>query len=63
MECPGIFLHEIQAKLIAKFGVTVSIATICRMLKYMGCSRQVIQHIPVQRSDELRAKFMAEISI
>ena len=29
----------------------------------MGCSRQVIQHIAIQRSDELRAKFMADLSI
>ena len=62
-ENPGIYLHEIQAKLLAKFGVTVSIATICRTLKFMGCTRQVIKHIAVQRSEELRAKFMAEISV
>ena len=29
----------------------------------MGCSRQAILHIPVQRSDEMGAKLMAEISI
>lgn len=60
---PGIYLHEVQAKLLAKFGVTVGCSTICKTLKYMGCSRQVIQHIAIQRSEELRAKFMAEISI
>ena len=63
LETPGIYLHELQAKLLARFGVTVGVATICRTLKYMGCTRQVIQHIPVQRSEELRAKFMAEISV
>ena len=64
---PGIYLHEVQAKLLAQFGVTVGVATICRTLKFMGCTRQVIQHInvhvPVQRSEELRAKFMADISV
>lgn len=59
---PGIYLHEIQAKLLARFGVTVSISTICKTLKFMGCSRQVIQHVAIQRNDKLRAKFMAEIS-
>ena len=63
LENPGIYLHEVQAKLLARFGVTVGVATICRTLKFMGCTRQVIQHIPVQRSEELRAKFMADISM
>ena len=63
MENPGIYLHEIQDRLFTIFGVNVGISTICKTLKFMGCSRQVIQHIPVQRSDEMRAKFMAEISI
>ena len=29
----------------------------------MGCSRQVIQHVALQRNDECRAKFMAEVSV
>ena len=60
---PGIYLHEIQSKFLARFGVTVAVSTICRTLKFMGCTRQVIQHIAVQRSDELRAKFMADVSV
>ena len=61
---PGIYLHEIQSKLLARFGVAVTVATIiCRALKFMGCTRQDIQHIAVQRSDELRAKFMADVSV
>ena len=63
LQNPGIYLHEIQDRLLARFGVTVSIATICRTLQFMGCTRQVIQHIPVQRSEELRAKIMARISM
>ena len=59
----GIYLSEIQQKLQNHFGVSVSAATICRTLKFMGCTRQVIQHIALQRSDECRAKFMAEISM
>lgn len=63
LESPGIYLHKVQANFFALFGVTINTATICRTLKFMGCTRQVIQHIPVQRSEELRAKFMAEISV
>ena len=60
---PGIYLSEIRAKLISKFGVPVDVATICRTLKFMGCTRQVIQRIALQRSEEMRAKFMAEVSM
>ena len=44
------------------FGFTVSVPTICRTLKFMGCSRQVIRQVAIQRSDDLRAKFMGETS-
>ena len=60
LSCPGIYLGEI---LFAKFGVSVDVTTICRTLKYMGCTRQVIQRISLQRSEEMRAKFMAEVSV
>ena len=60
---PGIYLREIQASLISRFGVTVDVSTICRTLKFMGCTRQVIQRVALQRSDERRAKFMAEVSV
>ena len=35
----------------------------CRTLKLMGCSRQAMHRVPLQRSDDLRAKFMAHVSI
>ena len=41
----------------------VSAPTICRTLKAMGCSRQRIQYIALQCSEECRARYMAEISI
>ena len=59
----GIYMQEVQDKLEAMFGVTVSLSTLCRTLKYMGCTRQVVQLIALQRSDECRAKFMGEISV
>jgi transposase len=59
---PGIYLGEIQATLVSKFGVTIDVSTICRTLKFMGCTRQVIQRVALQRSDDQRAKFVAEVS-
>ena len=59
----GIYLSEIQEKLQEEFGVVVSAPTICRTLKLMGCSRRVIRHVALQRSDALRAQFMSKISV
>ena len=60
---PGIYLHELQHKLQEAFGVRVHVSTICRTLKFMGCTRQVIRHVALQQSEAMRAKFMAEVSI
>ena len=60
IENPGIYLEEIQSKLYEVFGVDVSAPKICRTLKIMWCSRQ---HIALQRCEDTRTRFMAEISI
>ena len=54
---PGIYLSEIESKLFSMFGMHVSLSTICRTLKFMGCTRQVIQRISLQRCDEQRTRF------
>ena len=63
LENTGIYLHELQAKFFEMFGVVVSVSTFCRTLQIMGCSRRVIRHVALQRSDELRARYIADISI
>ena len=63
LENPGIYLDELQDRLLAIFGVLVSVPTICRTLKRMGCTRQAMHRVALQRSDALRARFMAEISV
>ena len=63
LENTGIYLHELQERFYSRFGVTISVPTICRTLRHMGCSRRVICYIALQRSDELRAKFMAEMRL
>ena len=62
-EDPTAYLHEIQRKFVHAFGVSISASSICRTLKSMGCSRQVVRHIAMQQSDYQRAKFMAEICL
>lgn len=63
MDNPGIYLAEIQDNLFTNFSITCSASTICRTLKSMGCTRQKIQRIALQCSDECRARFMAEVSL
>ena len=53
---PGIYLHEIQSIIEEAVGVTVHVATICRTLKFMGCSRQVIRHVAVDLIKSVGAK-------
>ena len=55
--------YKRRSGIIFYFGVTVSIATICRTVHHMGITRQVMRHIALQRSDTARAKFMADISV
>ena len=62
LDRPGIYLFEVQIEL-EKLGIAISVPTICRTLKSMGCTRQVMHHVAIQRSDECRARFMSEISI
>ena len=61
-ENTGIYLHELQDKLHDLYGVTVSVPTICKTLRRMGCCRRVIRHVAIQQSEEQRARFMADIS-
>ena len=63
LDKPGIYLSEIQDELMRVFGVYVCVSTICRTLKIMGCTRQAMHRVALQRSDEQRARFMAEISL
>ena len=63
LENHGIYLYEIQTKLESLFRARVSTPTICRTLRSMGCTRQVMRRVAIKRSDTLRARYMAEISI
>ena len=63
LENPGIYLHELQEELINKFGVPISVPTICRTLRSMGCTRQAMSRVALQRCDSSRAEFMSKVSI
>ena len=50
-------------KLQEAYSVKIHVSTICRTLKFMGCTRQVIPHVALQQSEVARAKFMAKVSV
>ena len=60
---PGIYLAELQQQLYNATGTWVHIFTICRTVHRLGFTRKRLQYIALQRSDELRAQYMAEISV
>jgi len=43
---PGMYLYELQDKLHQALGVIASLSTICRTMKFMGCTRQVTVTLP-----------------
>ena len=44
-------------------GTCVHNSTICHTMQYVGFCRKRLQRIALQRSDDLRGRFMAEISL
>ena len=44
-------------------GTYVHLSTICRTVQYLGFSRKRLQFVALQCDDNLRGRFMAEISI
>ena len=62
LDKPGVYLNELQHALAATNRVEAGTATIWRTLLRLGFTHKKIKHLPMQRSDEARVEFMAEIS-
>ena len=62
LERPGVYLREIQWELVAR-GTVVHESTICRGLQQCGFTRTKLKLVVAQRSEDLQAKYVAEISI
>ena len=61
LDKPGLCLHELQSCLHVN-GVQVDVSTICRTLHRLGFTYQKIKHLPMQRSEDTRQEFMAEVA-
>ena len=58
---PDMYLSELSSYIHSVTGTVVSNSTICRQLKRHGYSRKKIQYIALQRCEDLRAQFVAEV--
>jgi len=47
---PGMYLYKLQDKLHQALGVIASLSTICRTMKFMGCTQQVTVTLPSKDS-------------
>ena len=60
-ENPGIYLHELKLELQAQ-GTDVHKSTIYRFLQRANFTHKKMKLIAIQQNEELRAKYVAEIS-
>jgi len=59
MECPSMYLHEMCKAIEVATRVCVSEATVCKILRKNGLTRNKIRTVAVERRAEYRASFMA----
>ena len=60
-ENPAIYLNEIRSKIEEATGVAVSGPTVCRVLHRNHFSRKRLVNVALQRSEEHRGTFMANV--
>lgn len=63
LECPGIYLREIQRELFELSGADVSCSAICKLLAGVGYTRQKLKFAALQRDQLLRSQFVSDVSI
>ena len=54
---------QVQDHLFQGTGIWVSASTICRTIKEQGSTRKKVEVIALQRSEQRRIEYMAEISL
>lgn len=59
---PSTTSHEVQSQLYEATGKGVHVSTICRTIHKNSFTRKKVQVIALQRSEEARVQFMAEVS-
>jgi len=60
---PGIYLREIQSKLIEMVGVSITLLSLCRFLSHVRFSHQKMKYAALQRDEQLCSRFVMDVSI
>ena len=60
---PSMYLHELQHLVLQTTGTVISVSAICKFLQKQKFSRKRLTYRALQRSEELRAQYMSEISL
>ena len=63
LENPSLFLSEIIQRVYDFTGKRICPSTLCGIMHKHGITRKKIQHIALQRSDQYRGAYMAEVSM
>ena len=63
IEHPAMYLQELQSALSQSTGTNVSISTICKFLQKQGITYKKLSFQAQQRNDELRQKYISDISL
>ena len=63
LERPGIHLDEIKQELCEQTGTEISLSTICNFLHKNGFTRQKLIKVAIEKNEELRTKFRADVSL
>jgi transposase len=62
VEDPSMYLHELKHCLLQSTGTDISTASICKLLHKSGFSHKKLAFRAQQRREELRVKFMTEMT-
>lgn len=61
LESPCLYLRELCQRVEETSGLSVSVSTICRLLRRHGFSRKKVQKVALERNIEYRTHFMADM--
>ena len=60
---PGIYLHEVTADVKCTLGLDITESAVCKFLSKIGFTHQRLATYALQRDEELRQQFVADVSL
>lgn len=63
LQCPGIYLNELQREVLAATGVDISVTSLCSFLHTTNFTHQKMQIVARQQDRQLREQFADDVSL